>query len=138
MIISLSVALICLNCLGMIPEPYRPGTSSNSMVMANQLVTPPAKPNSPKARMYLVHEGGRASPMHCIISACMPVEGHQPRRCDPKTPPAHLPAMLSSHEESLENRIAMPAAITAKVNTLLMLPFSKNPGSACRVKPRAA
>mmetsp|Transcript_4641 Transcript_4641/g.7880 ORF Transcript_4641/g.7880 Transcript_4641/m.7880 type:complete len:269 (+) Transcript_4641:680-1486(+) len=52
MIMTFIVMRICLNCLGMIPLPYKPGTSSKSILMASQFVTPPANPKRPNAKMY--------------------------------------------------------------------------------------
>ena len=50
-IIVFKAPKMSLNLLGITPEPMRNGMRSNNIFTASQFVTPPAKPNNPKARM---------------------------------------------------------------------------------------
>lgn len=104
MIVSLITWRISLNCRGITPEPGRLHTRSNSILMAIQLVMPPAKPNRPAARIH------RAASCIGVRGAGEPVSLQASA-----SPPGVCEATLS----------AIPINITRNVHMLLMLPLLK-------------
>mmetsp|Transcript_47659 Transcript_47659/g.118017 ORF Transcript_47659/g.118017 Transcript_47659/m.118017 type:complete len:223 (+) Transcript_47659:658-1326(+) len=72
MIVFFTTSRISLNLRGMTPDPGSPSTRSKSILIASQLVIPPAKPKSPAASVHLAAPCAKDCPLPAAAFSAIP------------------------------------------------------------------